>query len=122
MPAFVPDISYHIQLVFIVTFSYIWLSAFQDSNYLEPMPTDDAEFHKIIHTDVWRAILSVVLFLCAFSYLKAYPEYEMGEWNQRINRVLLMLTVIYMSFIIFMLHMRPDFGRRVLGFLDSSLN
>lgn len=30
--------------------------------------------------------------------------------------------LIYMSFIIFMLHMRPDYGRWVLGYLDETLN
>ena len=122
MPAFVPDIPYHIQLVFVLTFSFIWLSAFVDTDYLQPMPEDPVEYHQVIKGNVWRAILSVIAFLCAFSYLKPYPEYEMGEWNQRINRVLVQLTLIYMSWLIFMMHMRPDFGRRSLGFLDSSLN
>ena len=35
---FIPDVPYHIQLVFIATFSYIWYSAFIDKDYLEPLP------------------------------------------------------------------------------------
>ena len=27
-PAFVPDIPYHVQAVFVLTFSYIWVKAF----------------------------------------------------------------------------------------------
>ena len=33
-----------------------------------------------------------------------------------------MLTLLYMSFIIFMFNLRPDHGRALLGFLDSRLN
>lgn len=34
---FVPDVPYHVQLVFFVTFSYIWYSAFID-DYNAPLP------------------------------------------------------------------------------------
>lgn len=34
MPAFIPDIPYHIQAVFIVTFAFIWISGFVDKDYL----------------------------------------------------------------------------------------
>ena len=42
MPAFIPDIPYHIQMVFIGAFSFIWVNCFQDK-YLEPLPTDPKE-------------------------------------------------------------------------------
>jgi hypothetical protein len=35
--AFVPDVPYHIQLIFVLSFSYIWYSAFIDKDYLEPL-------------------------------------------------------------------------------------
>lgn len=31
---FVPDIPYHVQIVFLITFGYIWRSAFLDTEYL----------------------------------------------------------------------------------------
>ena len=60
--------------------------------------------------------------MCAFAYLKPYPEYGMGEVNQRINRVCVMLTLLYMSWIIFIFNLRPDHGREFIGFLDTNLN
>ena len=33
-----------------------------------------------------------------------------------------MLTLLYMSWLIFMLNMRPEQGRELLGFLDTNLN
>ena len=39
MPAFVPEVPYHIQLVFIGAFSFIWGNSFVD-DYLEPLPED----------------------------------------------------------------------------------
>jgi len=45
--AFVPDVPYHIQLIFIATISYIWYSAFVDSGYLDPLPSDHHEATKI---------------------------------------------------------------------------
>lgn len=36
---FVPDVPYHIQLVFVVTFGYIWYSALTD-DYLADLPED----------------------------------------------------------------------------------
>jgi hypothetical protein len=43
---FVPDIPYHIQIVFIFTFGFIWYTAFID-NYQAEMPTDPIEEYKI---------------------------------------------------------------------------
>ena len=60
--------------------------------------------------------------MCAFAYLKPYLEYGMSDTNQRINRVVVMLTLIYMSWLIFVFNLRPDHGRAHLGYLDASLN
>lgn len=69
---FVPDVPYHIQLVFILTFGYIWFAAFVDKDYLEPLPTDEAEALKINRANWWRGIIGCIMFLCAFSYLEPY--------------------------------------------------
>ncbi len=37
---FVPDIPYHIQIVFLFTFFYIWYTAFIDKEYLKALPED----------------------------------------------------------------------------------
>ena len=37
---FIPDIPYHIQIVFIIIYSYIWYQAFVDREYLKPLPED----------------------------------------------------------------------------------
>ena len=37
MPPFIPDVPYKIQFIFILTFSYIWCTAFID-DYEEPTP------------------------------------------------------------------------------------
>ena len=122
MPAFIPDVPYHIQLVFIVTFSYIWLNAFTD-DYLESTHgLKESERTDILRANVWRAIMGIVVFMLSFAYLKPYPEYGLGEWQQRINRVLVCLTTLYMAFLIIMLNLRPEQGREFLGFLDTSLN
>lgn len=47
MPTFVPDVPYHIQGVFAVTFGFIWMSAFVDKDYLNDMPEDPAEWNKV---------------------------------------------------------------------------
>jgi phosphatidylserine synthase 2 len=121
MVPFVPDIDYHIQAVFILAFGYIWGIAFVD-DYLTPTPTDpEAEF-EVTQANVYRAIYSCIVFLVAFSYLEAYPEYGLGKWQQRFHRMHVMLTLCYMCFIIFMFNMRPDQGRNFLGYLDPSLN
>ena len=122
MPAFVPDIPYHIQAVFGVTFGYIWLSAFMDKDYLKPMPEDPQAHHEVLKANVWRALSSIVLFMLAFAYLKPYQEYRVGDWMQRVHRLIVMAMLVYMCWLIFMLQMRPDYGRYILGFLDSSLN
>ena len=123
MKAFVPDIDYHIQAVFIFTFAYIWGTAFfSDPGYLEATPTDPAQRYFVISGNVWRGIYSIIVFLVAFSYLESYPEYGVDKWTQRINRMHVMITLIYMSFIIFMMHQRPDFGRVIMGWLDPTLN
>ena len=71
---------------------------------------------------MWRSIYSVVLFMVAFAYLKPYVEKEQSQFMQRVNRCLLMLTLLYMSFLIVMLNLRPEQGRALLGYLDTSLN
>ena len=41
---------------------------------------------------------------------------------QRMHRLIVTLTLAYMSWLIFMLNLRPEQGRALLGYLDSSLN
>ena len=123
MQTFVPDIDYHIQAVFLFTFTYIWGTAFwSDPGYLEDTPTDPAQRYFVISGNVWRGIYSIIVFMVAFSYLEAYPEYGMSKWTQRFNRMHVMISLLYMCFILFMLQQRPDFGRIVMGWLDPSLS
>lgn len=68
--ALLPDTPYHVQAVFVVTFSYIWLKAFtNDPDYLKPLPNDPVEAHAITHKNVWQSIYSIVAFMSAFAYL-----------------------------------------------------
>lgn len=39
-PPFIPDVAYKIQGLFIITYAYIWYTAFLD-DYLEPMPENE---------------------------------------------------------------------------------
>lgn len=103
MPAFVPDIPYHIQAVFAVTFAYIWGSAFLDKDYLKPMPEDPEAHHEVLKANVWRAVNSIVLFMLAFAYLKPYQEYRVGDSMQRCHRIIVMCVLLYMCWLIFML-------------------
>lgn len=76
-----PDTPYHVQAVFVVTFSYIWLRAFiGDPDYLQPLPSDAAEAHAITHKNVWQTIYSIVAFMSAFAYLKPYIEVFQNPW------------------------------------------
>ena len=43
---FVPDVPYHIQIVFIITFGWIWSTALQD-DYLAPLPADEQKALEI---------------------------------------------------------------------------
>ena len=104
-----------------MTFSFIWISSFTD-NYLEPLPKDPEERHAIEVANVWRGIWSIVVFMLAFSYLKPYPEYGLSAMQQRINRLVVTGTLIYMCGLIFMLNLRPEQGRNFLGNLDDTLN
>ena len=86
------------------------------------MPKDPAEREEIERANIWRGIYSVVVFIVAYSYLKPYPEYGLSVTFQRINRIIVVLTVAYMSWLIFMLNLRPEQGRALLGYLDKNLN
>lgn len=67
---FVPDVPYHIQIVFIFTFYYIWSRALE-GDYLEDLSKKTEEERQAIHKrDWWQAIYSCSLFLCTFSYLR----------------------------------------------------
>ena len=67
---FVPDVPYHIQIVFALTFGYIWYTAFVDVDYNKvPSPEEEYEVHR---ANWWRAIYTVVMFMCAYSYLTPY--------------------------------------------------
>ncbi len=45
-PPFIPDVPYKIQGLFIITYAYIWMTAFTD-NYLDPLPDNEAERKEI---------------------------------------------------------------------------
>lgn len=107
--------------MFIGTFSFIWLNCFQD-NYLEPLPKDETLRHQIEQANVWRGIYSAMLFILAFNYLKPYPEYGLSAPMQRAHRLIVTATLCYMCWLIFMLNLRPEQGRALLGYLDPSLN
>ena len=86
------------------------------------MPTCLVEHQEVSRKNVWNGVYCAILFMCAFAYLKPYPEYGMNDFNQRMNRVVVMLTLMYMSFLIFIFNLRPDHGRELIGFLDTNLN
>ena len=91
--------------MFLVTFSYIWLSAFyNDPDYNDYMPTDPVEYSIVAKKNTWQGIYSVVMFQCAFAYLHSYVETVQNHWMQRINRVVVCLTLLYTSWIIYLLN------------------
>lgn len=114
MAPFIPDIPYQIQFVFICAFSYIWVTAFID-DYEAPMPTDQEERNSVIRWNTIRGILACTAFMTSFSFLKPYLF-------SRFWRMMASLANIYLCFIIFMLHQRPETGRQIWGLLDPSLN
>lgn len=118
---FVPDIPYHIQIVFILTFGYIWYNAFLDKDYLEPLPEDPEAALKINRANWWRGINGCILFLCSFAYLEPY-HLDFFDPMQRFWRVITMISVIYFCLIIMLINHRPDYGRAILGYLDPRLN
>lgn len=80
MQAFIPDIPYHIQGVFVVTFAWIWSTAFYgDKDYLQPMPTDEIAYTQTLKANTWRAIISIILFMLAFAYVKPYTEFRLSD-------------------------------------------
>ena len=80
MPAFVPDIPYHIQVVFALTFTYIWMRAFyNDPNYNDPLPVDGDGGFAILRSNVLQSCISVLLFMTSFSYLNPYIDTQ-GVW------------------------------------------
>ena len=75
MPALVPDVPYHVQIIFLLTFTYIWGSAFfADPDYYDGMPTDTEQYAKIAKKNTWQAIYSIIGFMSAFAYLRPYIE------------------------------------------------
>lgn len=117
---FVPDVPYHIQLVFIFTFSYIWYKGFADKNYLEDYASPEEEL-EVNRANWWRAIYSCTLFLCAFNYLTP-SSLDFFAPLQRFWRVVSMLALIYFCMVIVLLNHRPKYGRYLLGYLDPKLN
>ena len=108
--------------MFIATFSFIWINSFQD-NYLEKLPPNNAAARtEIEQANVWRGIYCVIVFMLAFSYLKPYPEYGLSPAWQRINRLVVTLMLLYTCWLMFMLNLRPEQGRNLLGYLDNNLN
>jgi hypothetical protein len=120
MPPFIPDVPYKIQGIFIAVFSYIWISAFTD-NYLEEVPLEGEARTEILRANTWRGIISIALFMCSFSYLNPFLD-KMFVPNERYQRVVVCLALLYTCFIIFLLHQRPVNGRELFGFLDPNLN
>lgn len=53
---FVPDVPYHIQLVYVLTFYYIWSRALQD-DYLEDLSKLTEEQRHAIHVSNCRNLL-----------------------------------------------------------------
>lgn len=52
MPTFVPDIPYHIQVVFALTFTYIWMRAFyNDPNYNDVLPENQDSMFAILRSN-----------------------------------------------------------------------
>lgn len=47
MPPFIPDVPYKIQFIFVLTFSYVWSTAFID-DYEAPLPADGPERSLIL--------------------------------------------------------------------------
>jgi len=86
------------------------------------MPTEPTKRLAVEQANVWRGIYGVLVFILAFSYLKPYPEYGLSVTMQRLNRLVVTLTIAYMCWLIFMLNLRPDQGRALLGYLDPKLN
>lgn len=107
---FVFDISYHIQIIFIFTFGYIWISAFFD-DYEAPYPEDPIAIAAIDRANWWRGIYSCVLFLSAYAYLEPY-NLDFFAPLQRFWRITDAITVAYLLFIIIMMHHRPSYGRK----------
>jgi len=52
-------------MVFIGTFSFIWMTSFQD-DYLKAVPKDNTQRLEIERANVWRGIISVIVFVLAF--------------------------------------------------------
>ena len=42
MPPFIPDVPYKIQFIFVLTFSYVWSTAFID-DYEAPLPPEGSK-------------------------------------------------------------------------------
>jgi hypothetical protein len=117
---FVPDVPYHVQLVFILCFGYIWKSAFED-DYMSPMPEDITERDAVIRDNWMRSMIGCVVFLCSYSYLRPM-SLDFFHPMQRFWRVMHSLSLIYFCFVICMLNHRPGYGRGLLGYFDKSLN
>lgn len=120
-PFSLSKVPYHIQLVFLLTFGYIWYTSWADVDYLDAPPEDEEEALKINRANWWRGIINCVLFLCAFSYLDP-SHMNFFAPMQRFWRMVGMLAQLYICFIIILLNHRPEYGRWILGYLDPRLN
>jgi hypothetical protein len=58
MAAFIPDIPYQIQILFILTFTFIWGTAFID-DYDQPLPTDE-----VLRTAILVTIFTYIYIIC----------------------------------------------------------
>ena len=62
-----------------MTFAYIWYNALFTDDYLELLPEDPKERYKVEVANIWRGVYSAIAFMLAFSFLKPYPENELGR-------------------------------------------
>ena len=55
MPPFIPDVPYKIQGLFILSFSYVWYTAFTD-DYLEDLPADGEARTQILVSEGFQEV------------------------------------------------------------------
>jgi len=84
----------------------VWGTAFySDPDYIADMPVNDqAEWERIVKKNTWSAIYAIGVFMCSFAYLRPYAETVQNEWMQRLNRLIVMLTLLYTCWLIYLLH------------------
>jgi len=70
----VPDVPYHIQLLFVIIMGYIWKTAFDDDYQQEYAFLSESEDAQTINKqNWWRALIACLMVLCTWSYLRPDP-------------------------------------------------